>query len=248
MTQGEILKAILALGGCGESLEETADLLLQRFGSLGAVMDAPPAMLATFGVNESAAVLLRLLPEVARYEAKEGIRPRTAVHDAEDMARLFCQVCHGCRKEELWLMCLDENLRLLSLEQVAGGTVSAIPVVNRDIIGRVLACGAHYVAMAHTHPGGLAEASDMDCVVTRELSRCLDALSVPLLEHFVIAGDTYQPILLFHTPQDFYGQVDPESFYSTELRQKARLHMAPAADGEDTGVSDAGADAVNRRL
>ena len=49
--------------------------------------------------------------------------------------------------------------------------------------------------LAHNHPGGVAQPSDEDLRLTRDMQTALGLVGVPLLEHFVFTEREYYPIL-----------------------------------------------------
>jgi DNA repair protein RadC len=48
-----------------------------------------------------------------------------------------------------------------------------------------------HVALSHNHPSGIPEPSEADRSITLKLSKALALVEVRLLDHVVVAGDTF---------------------------------------------------------
>ncbi len=82
---------------------------------------------------------------------------------------------------------LHENhvLRSLPLHE---GRIGSAPVYPRLVVEAALRHHAAKVVRAHNHPGGLAQPSDEDIAITHTLVAVFDALVIPVVDHFVVAG------------------------------------------------------------
>lgn len=89
-----------------------------------------------------------------------------------------------------WLMALyvAEDLRLLSIETIAIGSISGVDVPISRIIYRGLQNGAAAFILAHNHPSGDPTPSMADIKVTAKLAEIGREMDVHLLDHVVIAG------------------------------------------------------------
>lgn len=89
-----------------------------------------------------------------------------------------------------WLIALyvAEDLRLLSIETVAIGSVSGVEVPMSRIIYRGLQTGAAGFILAHNHPSGDPTPSLADIKVTARLAEIGREMDVHLLDHIVVAG------------------------------------------------------------
>lgn len=90
-----------------------------------------------------------------------------------------------------WLLALfvDDGLNLLAVDTVARGDISSCPVPFARILCRGHALKATGFILVHNHPSGDPQPSDTDIQLTRRLRRASEDLDMPLLDHFVIAGD-----------------------------------------------------------
>lgn len=90
-----------------------------------------------------------------------------------------------------WLLALfvDEELNLLAVDTIAKGDVSSCAVPFARILCRGHALKASAFILVHNHPSGDTTPSQSDTEMTVRLSRASRELDMPLLGHFIIAGD-----------------------------------------------------------
>jgi len=68
------------------------------------------------------------------------------------------------------------------------GTVNYTTVYPREVVKMALACNASSVILAHNHPSGVAEPSEADLCLTRQLTQALALVDIRVLDHLVVAG------------------------------------------------------------
>jgi len=95
-----------------------------------------------------------------------------------------------------WLCALyvDEGLNLLAVETVAVGDVGNVRVDFGSIICRGRSQGAAGFILVHNHPSGDPTPSDADKQVTVRLRHVSEQMEMPLLDHFIVAGDRMEPV------------------------------------------------------
>ena len=99
--------------------------------------------------------------------------------------------CNGLPEETLYLVCLDNNLREISTDRISTGAPNAVQLPGRKIAEVALRHHAPSILLAHNHPRGLAIPSREDIAATLSLRDALRAISVDLIDHFIIAGSDY---------------------------------------------------------
>ena len=65
----------------------------------------------------------------------------------------------------------------------------------RRIVERAYRKGAAAVILAHNHPSGMISPSADDVRLTRHLDEALRLMEITLVEHYIIAGRQYAPIM-----------------------------------------------------
>ena len=173
-----------------------AHRLIEQFGSLVGVLNAGPEQLAQVeGIGMNAAVHLHLVADIARRYYAEAIAPPPNDARREDLMRYYGQrlvaACNGLPEETLYLVCLDNNLREISTDRISTGAPNAVQLPGRRIAEVALRHHAPSILLAHNHPRGIAIPSREDVAATLSLRDALRAISVELIDHFVIAGSDY---------------------------------------------------------
>ncbi len=187
-----ILELLLCFAIPRRDTNPIAHHLLDRFGSLAAVLEATPEELQQVeGVGESAAVLLTLVPAVARRHMEQRAQIHEPLRTTGQLAAYLAPRFFGERDEVVWLLCLDARLRPLDCRLLFRGSVNSSAISVRKIVEVAMGCGASSVVLAHNHTSGLAVASREDERTTQRLKAALDAVDILLADHIIIAGDDY---------------------------------------------------------
>ncbi|MBP3389041.1 MAG: RadC family protein [Clostridia bacterium] len=186
----EILEMLLFYAIPRRDTNELAHRLMDTFGSLHHVLEAPqPELVRVEGMTENAATLLRfssaLLSEY--YEDKYAVG--TILNTTEDLTRLLLPRYMGIQNETVYLVCMDAKRMLLNCSPVCYGSVGMANISPRLILQRALLFNATIVVLAHNHPSGLAVPSQADLATTVELVKLLSAAEITLWDHLVFGGD-----------------------------------------------------------
>ena len=168
-----------------------AHALMDRFGSLSAVFDAPmDSLMGVPGVGESAATLIRLVPQIARRYGISKARTDDIVEDSHAAGVYLAPLFTAARDELVYLLCLDAKCKVLDCALVCRGGVSSASFSVRQVAETAIACNASSVILAHNHLSGIAVPSQQDLQTTAKLARALKLLDVTLADHLVFAdGD-----------------------------------------------------------
>lgn len=185
----EVLELMLFYAIPQRNVNPLAHRLLERFGTLHAVLEAPVSELTKVeGVGEYAALLLSLFSHAARRMelSRENTGKLICNHGrAEKHAMRLLQ---GLRTEHFYAICLDGKMRLIADELIARGSLDEVQAYPRVVAEAVLRHNAHSVVLCHNHPGGSPIPSMQDVEVTRHLAALLTSLGVSMADHIIVAG------------------------------------------------------------
>jgi DNA repair protein RadC len=186
----EVLELLLTYAVPRKDVKPIAHALLERLGSLSNVLDAPTAELVKVdGVGEMGATLLHLMPGLTRRYLRDRWGHKPQLKHARGPRSLRRRRARDGAPTRFFLLVLltHENhvLRALPLHE---GSLASAPVYPRLVVEAALRHHAAKVVLAHNHPGGVAQPSDEDIVVTRTLVSVFDALGVPVVDHVIVAG------------------------------------------------------------
>jgi len=168
-----------------------AHKLIQRFGSLSAVLEADPKDLASVeGVGENAAAFLSMIPPVTRRYFHDRVKhSRKPLNTSEAAAEYLVPLMAGRSEEVFYVICLDSQLRVLYPALISEGTVKDALVHPRHVVESAVRHKAASVILAHNHPSGSAKPSAHDHKLTRNLVQALGGINVHVVDHVIVAGE-----------------------------------------------------------
>lgn len=151
----EILELLLYYAIPGRDTNPIAHALMERYGSLPAVLAAPMEDLKrTEGIGESAAVLLHLCPRYAAGPAWHRLgRIRSSIPPS-GRERTCWSASTGRAGEVIYQLCLDRKGKLLACKRLGEGSVASADLDVRRLVENAILTGASAVILAHNHPAG----------------------------------------------------------------------------------------------
>lgn len=171
---------------------DLAHLLVNRFGSISGILDAPVEQLTEIkGISLNTAVLIKLIISVARIYHSEKSKNSGGYTNFDDVCKYIVSRYFGYTKEMFSVTSFSGNGRILGFDILGEGNVSEVNVSTREIIETVLKRQAVCAIIAHNHPNGTAVPSDEDIAITKNIQIALSHINVKLLDHIVICGDDY---------------------------------------------------------
>ena len=196
-SQHEVLELLLFYAIPRQDVNPLAHRLIDTFGSLSGVMDAPLQELAKVkGMGESTARYLKMFPEVARLYLEDKRDSDTPFFSITQVQH-YLQPCFvGVTNERLMLMLFDNGMHLLCCTCITEGTAANVQSEHRKIVELIVRYNATAAVLAHNHPNGLPHPSDSDRAATVMTEQYLASLDVTLLEHFIFTDHSCVPILM----------------------------------------------------
>jgi DNA repair protein RadC len=188
LSDAELLAVLLRTGVRGKSAVELARELLARFGGVGSLLGAGKALLEIKGLGEAKSAQLSAAIELARRSLGERLREGSAL-TSPGAVRDYLRLALGGRQHEVFVcLWLDAQHRVISFQESFRGTLTQTSVYPREIVKAALAANAAAVIFAHNHPSGVAQPSQADELLTRNLKEALGLVDVKVLDHFIVAG------------------------------------------------------------
>ena len=168
-----------------------AHALMERYGSLSAVLAAPVEDLKKVeGVGESAAILLKLAPQLYRKAKMSDAEQETILSSVERVGAYLLERFAGEKNEVVYQLCLDRKGKLLVCKKLGEGGVTSADLDIRRLVENALLTGASAVVLAHNHPSGVALPSRDDYAATDRAKTALAVVGVALTDHIIVAdGD-----------------------------------------------------------
>lgn len=168
-----------------------AHALMERYGSLPAVLSAPVEDLQKVeGIGESAAVLLKLVPQLYHKARLADAAQETVLNSAQRCGAYLLERFADERNEVVYQLCLDRKGKLLACKRLGEGNVSSAEMDVRRVVENAILTGASAVVLSHNHPSGIALPSKDDYAATQRVKDALSTIGVALTDHIIVAdGD-----------------------------------------------------------
>ncbi|MBE6885979.1 MAG: DNA repair protein RadC [Oscillospiraceae bacterium] len=188
----EILELLLCYSIPRKDTNELAHRLLERFGSLSAVFDAPAEQIARVdGIGMHSALLIKLIPAVSSEYLADKYSEGTILGESKVAGNFFMPRLISQSVETMVIALLDNKNKLLKYETLATGSVTQVPVLVRSAVEAALHANASRALLAHNHPSGIAIPSDEDIELTHNVYSALSLIDVALLDHIVVGGNDF---------------------------------------------------------
>jgi len=122
---------------------------------------------------------------VRRFTIKAGESIKSVRIAADHFRSFFADAS----KREKFVVCfLNSQFQVLATEVLFTGSLATSAVYPREVVARVLECGAAAIMLSHNHPSGETTPSSSDRAVTKKLQKALEAIDVEVLDHIIIGG------------------------------------------------------------
>ncbi len=201
-----ILELLLFYSIPRKDTNEIAHNLLNHFGSLSKVFNADfEELIKVEGIKENSATLIKMIPKIAQEYVNSGLETSPVFDTANKIGEYFVNKYMGEKNEIVYAMLLNNKFELLSVEKIHEGSVNSASVFPRKILDSVVRNNASMLILAHNHPDGIVCPSMEDINTTADLMASFGAVGIKLVEHFVIAGVEFCPII--HHTQSFNSRV-----------------------------------------
>lgn len=190
LSDTEMIVLVLGAGLPGHDVFNVARTLLDRFGSLRAMLDATYSDFDGLrGIGPAKKTQLMAIMEMARRSLVDKMRDRSLMNSPEAVQDYLRLRIGGSPHEVFLSLFLDARHRLIRCEESARGTLTRMAVYPREIVRRALNLNAASLIVAHNHPSGAVQPSASDCRLTHTLREALALIDVQLIDHLVIGAD-----------------------------------------------------------
>jgi len=188
----EVLELLLYYCYPQRNTNDIAHKMLKEFGSLHHLFEADvETLMARPGCTENIAVLLNLMPALANRYFQSKWNRKLTINDAKTAGAYAIDLFVGLTVERFYLISLNARNRLNGTILISEGTTDESAVYPREVAKAALQSQASAIILAHNHPGGTLKPSRGDLEVTRQLVNWLAVINIPVLDHIIVAGDTY---------------------------------------------------------
>jgi len=187
LSDAELVAILLRTGIRNKTAVDLAGELLGRFGGMARMLEADLRGIKGLGPAKTAQFAAAF--EILRRSLDEKLKERSAL-TSPGAVRDYLRFALGRREHEVFVcIWLDAQHKVISYEELFEGTLTQTSVYPREVVKTALARNAAAVILAHNHPSGVAQPSQADELLTRNLKEALALVEVKVLDHFIVAGN-----------------------------------------------------------
>lgn len=166
--------------------------LINRFGSLAGVLDAPfEEIVAVPGMGEQSALLIKSILPIARIYLNQKTLEVPTFKSLDQIGEFAVKQYIGVTNERSAIISLDGKGKLIDFEFLFEGDISSVGLSVRDAIAHLLRHNAVAAVLVHNHPSGVAIPSATDKLVTERLSKALESSGIYLVDHIIVAAGDF---------------------------------------------------------
>ena len=186
----EVLEFLLFAGIRQGDTKPVAKALLQRFGSLAAVLNAEPGALQQVrGVGETSAAALKCAALAARRMARSEVREKPVLGSWQALLDYLAIDMAHLTVERVRVLYLDTRNRLIDDHHVGDGSVDEAAIHPREVIRRAMDVGATALILVHNHPSGNPEPSRADIQITQRIAEAGRLLGITVHDHIIVGSE-----------------------------------------------------------
>jgi DNA repair protein RadC len=187
LSDAELVAILLRTGIRNKTAVDLAGELLGKFGGVAKMLEADLRGIKGLGPAKTAQFAAAF--EILRRSLDEKLKERSAL-TSPGAVRDYLRLTLRHREEEVFVcIWLDAQHKVMEIKEAFSGTLTQTSVYPREIVKAALARNAAAVIFAHNHPSGVAQPSQADELLTRNLREALALVDVKVLDHFIVAGN-----------------------------------------------------------
>lgn len=111
------------------------------------------------------------------------------LREAGDVARLMTPLVADLDREAFWVLLLDGKNKIIGINLVALGSLTACLVHSREVFKPAIVGSAAAVVLVHNHPSQQPEPSAEDVALTRRLREAGALLGINVLDHVIVTAE-----------------------------------------------------------
>ena len=193
LTEAELLGILIGSGTKKMSAVNLAQLILKYYdNNLNLLAKCSVKELQRFkGIGEAKAISIASAMELARRRTRQDIIARPKLQDSSSIYHFIRSELVDKPVEEFWAIFVNNANYLLKKQFISSGGLDATLADPKVIFSAALDHQAAGVVLVHNHPSGNPEPSSNDIALTKKLIEGGKFLDITVLDHIIVAGDTY---------------------------------------------------------
>jgi len=188
----EVIELLLTVATPRKDCKEQAKAALKRFNTLQGVIEASPEALQQIkGIGPKNIFGIKFVHAVAQRFLKKRAVKKNPIHSSKE---LFDYLYHSLREKQREIfkaVFLDAQNRIIAIDILFEGTLTASSVYPREVVQAALRHHAAGLFLVHNHPSGEPRPSKEDKLLTKQLIHACRVMGITVHEHLIIGDNTY---------------------------------------------------------
>lgn len=186
----ELLAIMLSSGTKNEDVFQMSKRLIHNYGFSKLILMDYKELSKIQGIKEAKASKLMAIFEIVKRCMKEEDK-KIVLKDSKSLFEYVYPEYMLKKKEILTVIYVDSGLRVLKKEEFSNDCYTEIKVPIKTIVKNSILNDAYGIFLVHNHPAGNKNPSNADKEYTYLLSDILKGIQILLLDHIIIAKDSY---------------------------------------------------------
>lgn len=194
LSNAELISIIIRTGNVEKGALDLARDLLASCGESLTVLSATSIerICGVKGIGMSKATSIMAALELGRRFLSEGIEnDAPTVNSSEEVFKMMIPKMKGLDHEELWVMFMGKQNRMLGYERLSSGGSESTVIDKRMVLKKALEKSASGIVLVHNHPSGKPTPSKADIVETEALQDSCATFGISIIDHVIITSDSY---------------------------------------------------------
>lgn len=188
----EVLELLLFYPIPRRDTNPLAHELMNHFGSIHAVMDAPfSSLMKVHGVGKEVACYLKFILSFVRLYMESKNSAKLAFKTREELNDHLLLKFIGRSDEVTAILLLNPRGEIVYEGIVSKGGNNNTQINARRLSELIISHKASAIVFGHNHPNGLALPSKQDIETTKKLAVIFNSLNVKFIDHIIIAENDY---------------------------------------------------------
>ena len=188
----EVIELLLTLATPRKDCKDAAKRALEEFKTLQGVLEADAReLLEVPGIGPKNMFGIKLVKAVSERFLAKKVMSTDAIANSRDLYTYLNGAIRDKTRECFVAIFLDSKNRVIGMETLFEGTLTASGVYPREVVRAALQHHAAALILAHNHPSGEPRPSGEDMAITRQLVFAGRIMGITVHEHVIIGDNRY---------------------------------------------------------
>lgn len=199
LTTSELLAIILETGTKEESVLDLSKRVLYELSSKQQLTKLNyHELIKVKGIKMAKACKILAAIELGTRLNNDKIQHNMAIRSDYDIYNLVYDEIKNLDQETLYVIYLNAQHQLISVENIFVGTLDQVLIHPREIFKKAYQLSSNSIILVHNHPSGNSKPSDQDLKITKNIIEIGSILQISVLDHVIIGHNEFYSIRKRH--------------------------------------------------